>query len=117
VGKTSSVLTHVLGTADVVCIMIDASAVAGYLLVVASGSRRGFVVQPCSCYMQGLVVARDFEACSQDACFGLAVACQRELVVDVVEQVLQVNRRCFGHQHRSRRYQRVLGHSGMPVKC
>lgn len=80
VGKTNSALIRVLGTAVKHRFMLDASVAEGYLLEVASGTHLGFAVEPCSYCMQEPVAARDFVACNQDACFGLAAACRRDFV-------------------------------------
>jgi hypothetical protein len=95
--------------------MLDANAVAGYHLEVASGSHF-FVVEQHSFGMQGLAVARVLAACSQDAYSGSAVACWHGLagVGGVAGLALRGTRRDL-HRRRSRRYLQVLGRSNKPV--
>lgn len=96
--------------------MLDANAVAGYRLEVASGSHFS-VVEQHNFGTQGLAVARVLAACSLDAYSGSAVACWHGLVgvAGVAGLALRGTRRDLDHRRRSRRYPQARGRSNKPV--
>ena len=97
--------------------MLDVNVVEEYLLEVASGIRRLFVVGQHSFGMRELAAARVTVPCSPGAYSGFAVACRHgpAEVEGVAGWALRETRRCLGHRHRFRRYRQVRGRSNKPA--